>query len=240
MVQLKELAEEVDRYREAVRREEEWLKSEIQAAFSELRSVVLAGQPIPPELEKRASGVNHHFKEKVEDLKKKMGEQAVRAEKVFSQSQKKVIADFQPCLIPPRNLKNPERVGQADSSGLFENVLTRLREVPEWRFDTAFDRFFQRHMGKTELHLGPLDEEVRRKEKDRLYAVACQARRMSDVDFSLKRGELAQRMGEEGLLKDDRDLASAAFRRKLARLFLRPGTSEIYAQRLQLMQESSD
>lgn len=49
---------------------------------------------------------------------------------ILTEEQKQVLADYKPCLIPPKNLKDPVRVGQAPSNSGYIKALERIRQIP--------------------------------------------------------------------------------------------------------------
>jgi hypothetical protein len=110
------------------------------------------------------------------------------AESVLRQGQRDVLRDYKPCLIPPKNLKDPVRVGQANDTDHLARWLERAREQGEFGVSRMIDRLVE---GEIE-HLGPLSDRERAERKRLLAQTVRRAEGMSDVEFALNRDELAE------------------------------------------------
>lgn len=67
--------------------------------------------------------------------KKKADTAAVYA--CLSDAQKQTLFDYKSCLIPPKNLKDPVRVGQAHDDSAAVKQLERIRKIPAAKYDAA-------------------------------------------------------------------------------------------------------
>ena len=111
-----------------------------------------------------------------------------RLEQLLLNSQKQVLADYKPCLILPKNLRSPVRVGQANDSEAGMRILERLRRIhDEWQ--TYF--IMERTLERIEEHHGRYSPEERRAIMTRWYDTVTKARQMSDVEFEISKAELA-------------------------------------------------
>ena len=111
-----------------------------------------------------------------------------RVESILNSGQREVLADYKPCLIPPKDLKDPVRIGQANDSSHGEKWLTRARRASQNRRDRLADEALDREAE----HYGKLEPAERAKRKQLLLETARQAAAMSDVDFELNKTELAE------------------------------------------------
>jgi len=111
-------------------------------------------------------------------------------EQVLNPGQRQVLADYKPCLIPPKNLRDPVRIGQASDHSALERWLERGRRLPPDRWADHIERFLKTE----EEHNGPLSASERRKRKALLRQTLRQAARMSDVEFALQSDQLAERI----------------------------------------------
>ncbi|NOZ23573.1 MAG: hypothetical protein GXP25_21055 [Planctomycetes bacterium] len=116
-------------------------------------------------------------------------------EKVLTDSQKEVIRTFVPCHIPPREMRDPVRVGQAGVTSEAVRGLWDARNVPEDELDEWFEGVVMPFIrGKIESYnqheeyAGTLSE---RSERKRLMKLIKKVRAMSDVEFQMKKKELA-------------------------------------------------
>ena len=115
------------------------------------------------------------------------------AEAVLRPGQLEVLDTYQACLIPPKNLKNPVRVGQASDSSRLARWLERARGKNDRQAGRMIDRLIQQEIA----HLGPMDESARGRRRALLLETVRQAAAMSDVEFALNRGDLADAIQPE-------------------------------------------
>lgn len=111
-------------------------------------------------------------------------------ERVLSPGQRQVLADYKACLIPPKNLKNPVRTGQANDHSRFEQWLSRARKAKGDRLRKLVKFVIEKEAEK----LGESDEATRQKRISQLYDAARQAAAMSDTEFELSRADLAEQL----------------------------------------------
>lgn len=109
-------------------------------------------------------------------------------EQVMNPGQRQVVAEYAACLIPPKNLKDPVRVGQASDRSHHERWLERARKTSGPRLVALVDRALHAEA----KHLGDLSPAERQKRKALLLKTARQVAKMSDADFELNKAELAE------------------------------------------------
>lgn len=107
--------------------------------------------------------------------------------RTLSDSQKRVLADYQPCLIPPKNLKDPVRVGQANDASPGVRLLERARRVPPGRTERLVDAVLQRE----QKHLGSYSSEEYQARRSALLEAIDAVRQMDEVEFALNKEQLA-------------------------------------------------
>ena len=108
---------------------------------------------------------------------------------VLSDTQVRVILDFQPCLLPPRNLSNPVLVGQAKENTAVSGFLARTRRLPRARQAAAVGHWLEHE----ERHNGKYDDEYRAHRRRLLLDTVAEAAQMNETEFEMHRNELAQR-----------------------------------------------
>ncbi|MBU0639134.1 MAG: hypothetical protein KKB50_09745 [Planctomycetes bacterium] len=111
-------------------------------------------------------------------------------EEVLNPGQRQVVIDYQACLIPPRNLKDPVRVGQAADADFGEQWLTRARTMSEEQLTRLIGDTLKREAE----HLGQLSAAAEKQRKLLLRHSAQQAARLSDTEFELNKSELGERI----------------------------------------------
>ncbi|MFH0983160.1 MAG: hypothetical protein V2A79_16695 [Planctomycetota bacterium] len=120
------------------------------------------------------------------------------AESVLHQGQLEVLRLYKPCLIPPKNLKDPVRVGQASDNTRMAEWLARARGRPDRQVERIIDRLIE---GET-AQLGPLDDTVLEERRNLLRETVRRASEMSEVEFALNKDDLADAIQPEDRKKE--------------------------------------
>lgn len=195
IAQLCEIADEADKAVKAVTKPILQDKKVILATFSDLRNKLFeaSGKEVP--LQQQAHLISDRLKDAQDKVVEHLGMLEARASRVMTSAQLEIVEGFVPCLIPPKDLKNPVRVGQA---GAAEGPLARITELI---YATPEDVWSERKMillgkvaKKMEEESGKLSDSMRNDLLNRLAVTAQQIRATSPVDFSLKKGELADEL----------------------------------------------
>ena len=118
-----------------------------------------------------------------------------QVEQVLNPGQLQVLAEYKPCLIPPKDLKNPVRAGQANDSSRMVKWLTRVRDVSKDKRANCVERLIEREA----KHFGELPGDQWDERADLLMRMIRKATRMSDVDFELGKEQLAQKIERQDI-----------------------------------------
>ncbi|RKY11549.1 MAG: hypothetical protein DRP82_07400 [Planctomycetota bacterium] len=118
---------------------------------------------------------------------------APKVEEVFTDAQKEIINTFDPCTVPPRDMRNPIRAGQAPSQEKIFRALRRLRDMPAWRQRRAIQLATDRHIRSLKEHTNLTPEEEQR-ERQRFQKLLQKIASMDDVEFELKKHELVNEL----------------------------------------------
>jgi len=182
--------EEAEAARQDFTEEIERRKAEVEDVLEEVREVLMKGEEIPDDLKQSV----HRMKEIQHRLEDERGKKLTRLESdveaLLTENQRIVIVDYKPCTIPPAQGKIGQSVETA-AEGI-ARALTRIRRMPRDRYEMMKDMFADFHIDKVERHLGfqtPEEKEVYRNE---LLDTFEKARTLSDQDFFVQKGELAQ------------------------------------------------
>ena len=228
MVDLLAVAREVKALRDDIIVSAEADLSGLDAPFRELRAnLINNSMGVSPELERNA----REAKERVEVIHERYRGSSLNQEKaalrsrldtILTPGQISIINDFKPCLIPPKSLKNPSRVGQANDSGRFEKLLERVRGIPEQRYRDKLNKIMQRYFEGLEKHHITLTYQQKEQESARVLGIFAEARSIDDTSFELNKSELAERLDpiNNGAFMKDR--APKRHIDKVARYFLNP------------------
>lgn len=119
-------------------------------------------------------------------------------EKVMNPGQRKVLAEYRACLIPPANLKDPVRIGQANDYGYLESWLAGARKMSAKQLVEAIAKLID---GEAR-YLGQLPPDERLAREKLLRQTAEQAAKMSDVDFEIGKAELAEKIAPRDRIMD--------------------------------------
>ena len=111
-------------------------------------------------------------------------------EDILNPGQIQVLAEYKPCLRPPKNLRDPVRIGQANDNSGHEKWLSKARTLSGKRLNRVVERCLERE----EKHLGQMTSAERGQRRSLLKRTARQAARLSDTDFELSKSELAERI----------------------------------------------
>lgn len=110
----------------------------------------------------------------------------------LSEAQRRVIEDYAPCLIPPRNLRDPVRVGQATDHEAAVGALRGLRAIPSLQYELQRGVWAEQTLQELERHGGAYPASERQRVKEALLAFADRVRSLPEVEFELSKEELAR------------------------------------------------
>lgn len=119
----------------------------------------------------------------------KLEEEAIS---IFGNSQLAVIKDFKPCLIPPKNLRDPIAVGQASSTDKEEKILDIIRRMPEELYQMNKQDIADRVIKQTEKEKGKMPDDIRKDMVSTYIRKMDEVRAKNAVDFDLKKKETAE------------------------------------------------
>ncbi|MBU0617143.1 MAG: hypothetical protein KKI02_05460, partial [Planctomycetes bacterium] len=129
-------------------------------------------------------------------------------EQVLNTGQREVLAEYKACLIPPKNLKDPVRVGQASDNSRYEQWLERARKLSRKELAGQIDQALEREAE----NLGELSRSERQKRVALLRKTVRQAAGMSDTEFELSKAELAERIAPSDRIQEAKNRVATAAR----------------------------
>ncbi|MBI3098742.1 MAG: hypothetical protein HYY93_10960 [Planctomycetes bacterium] len=154
------------------------------------------------------------------------------------ESQRQVLLDYKPCLIPPKNLKDPVRVGQAHDNGLVVKSLTKLREIPAEKWERNRGEIVEQTLSRIEEHNGRFPDGERGTKLAKMTDLLERARALSAVDFELQKNDFAKEFepfGRKDALKHELDAMlgdEAVINQKIRAFLLDPRAASLYETRL--------
>ncbi len=159
-------------------------------------------------------------------------------------TQKEVIRTYKACLVPPKDLRDPVRVGQANDAGPMIRLLERIVEVPADRWEKEAPRIVDRVIEEEQEHRGRLNEVEQAERRAALRAGFEEARAMEAADFGMRKDALAERIEAPDRVHDIvLELQSIAEAQgapgKTARILLDPRAIPIYQRRLEMLRNAA-
>ena len=170
--------------------------ADAEATYEAFKAAAMKGEPPTGPVSNRASAAEQRLKDLRDqyaaDVQKRLKDLEARLQNVLTEGQKEVVEGFKPCLIPPQNLRDPVRAGQAAGDKPVQ-ILSRLRSIPAAEWNSHKDEIAARHVEMTEKHkFKMLSDQERAAEERRFIALAEQARALKDTDFELEKARLAE------------------------------------------------
>jgi hypothetical protein len=171
--------------------------SEAQAAFVSLKEEIKKGSPAQGYIPDRAKLINHRLKDLHQEIEQVTSERIeqleARLRQVLTSGQIHIVSEFKPCLIPPDELGEPARAGQADPSSKIIKHLRRLRTLPDWAWERRKYVIVERVVDRISknFRLTPEEQDA---EYARLLKLFERARSLSEVDFEVEKVPLANQI----------------------------------------------
>jgi len=211
--------------RQAARPQTEAVLEDLIALATQVRDELAAGGVSAQTLERvRTEGARGVQEKRAHETR--MAQYVAAAKGVLNENQICLVSEFIPCLIPIKNLTNPERIGQAQNTEGAERMLARARAAPEDRV-AAMMPGAQARLEALLRHkrLPAAEIEARLAELPRVVA---DARAMSDAEFELKKTELVKRVAPP----EPAPVQGAALDHRIAEYLLSANLLPIFEQRI--------
>ena len=170
-------------------------RGEMISAFSGLRDALF----LPPGQEKAAqdtaSRLDKAFKDEVGRIQDGVAALEGEAAAVLTSAQLAIIDDFKPCLIPPKDLRNPVRVGQAaGDAGKLGITADLIHRCPDDLWLTRGSRLLDTLVTRFQEEAGEMTPAMRDDLRTRLTSIAERIRGMKKVDYALQRPKISEEL----------------------------------------------
>jgi hypothetical protein len=165
---------------------------EFSDTLKDLKEILIRDEKkIPKSCEERVHQVEHDMKISEAEYNKKLKALEKELIAILSDAQVEVIRTFQPCTIPPKELGDPVRAGQAAGEHAeIEMQIEHLRNLPKKAYKVFVDPLINALL-KEWNHILKYSPEELKAEAKRLRGVVDEARSLSDAEFALRSPELA-------------------------------------------------
>lgn len=190
---------------------EDYLKKG-NSVLQALRDDVIKTGDASESTKKRFHEIKGPFDKEEEAFRAEMKSLNKEVQSILTENQKCIVANYKPCLIPVRSISNPERIGQAgDNDGIIKG-LTRVREVPEEKYERAKKVFLERVTPRLEKEIPEKDVPAF---LEKISSVMDKARKMTPEEFEIQKAALAEQV------RPQRDInESEALQHKIDRFIL--------------------
>lgn len=112
--------------------------------------------------------------------------------KSLSEEQRQVIVDYEPCLVPPKELDNPVRAGQAHDTSHYRHALDKIRRMPDDLWGRASRQTAEFAVARVEERFGRIENPTERaKAVETVHDIASRAHAMDDVEYEMNADDLA-------------------------------------------------
>jgi len=156
----------------------------------QLRTTLLNGENIPQDLKGSVHQASKLTKELKLEYLNQRSQLATEIKQILEPHQLYCLENYKPCLIPPKE----GAAGQENRLEAEQRQLTKIRQIPVRAFEKNKTRIVEAMFARTKMHLPHgyiMDEKA---EKGWLMSLFEEARSMSDVDFSIEKAGLAERL----------------------------------------------
>jgi len=120
---------------------------------------------------------------------------ASRVDPILNDAQKEGLARFSCCLMPPKDMSDPNRIGQAESGEVQVDILRRVRKVPDSIWPTVLRRMLARAEEMAVVIAPGADEGRKSDVREKVRDIYERTRALGEVDFELDRHQLAAELG---------------------------------------------
>lgn len=244
----KSLAREGKGGTEVSAREEKKLLEKERTMLAELKKKLYEGDDVSHSLRSRYDNfMRNQWADKTCHLDRKYLEKvhagATAVHAALTDSQLEVLRTYKPCLIPPQDLRDPVRVGQAADHSHTVSILERIRELPDFVYAENRDHIISILVKVAEKHVGKMSDEDRSAYADKVGAIIDRARAMDETEFLFNRQAMAAEVEPEDRIESIKaelvgmGLQNAEMQGKIAKNFLTPRAIPILEKRLKQMKE---
>lgn len=147
-------------------------------------------------------------------------------DRLLNDSQKEILRTFNCCIIPPKELSDPVRAGQAAGGEKEIEILRKVRKVPAAYWPYAKSMGLKKLEQFLVFKFPGITGNKIKSNCDRVGEIYEKARKLSDVDFELEKQDLAAELKRIGIPKKELNKRQQDYMNALF-LFI-PGSSEMY------------
>jgi uncharacterized phage infection (PIP) family protein YhgE len=196
MLRLIVIGNEANRLRANYHQQVEKINQQLASDLERLQRALLAGRKDGVSaLARRCEKAQQRLRELAAQLKRKAAQLEQQVRQVLTSSQITIVENFVHCFIPPKDIQDPTRIGQAnENEGRWAKFLDRMREASEEELPRIKQKFYQRFFDYMKCHHITVTGRQAEAVKQYLEAIIQKVRSMDDIEYQLSRGDLSRRM----------------------------------------------
>ena len=173
------------------------LNKELEKGYAALRKRALAGETVDAcALPESCQKARKRLGEISGELRREAVKRQEQAKAILTENQIEKVYNYQHCLIPVKDLKDPTRIGQADAASKNEKMLKRVRGMTDEQFEDQVPRIIDKHIKGIEYYCGEMSPEQKKEEGERYKVVLAKARKMTGLDFEFNRDKIAAELND--------------------------------------------
>ena len=159
----------------------------------------------------------------------KLSQVSPKVEEILTNTQQATLSRFTCCLVPPQDLRDPVRVGQAETSQKAIDMLRKIRRCPDGLWPEMREALLQRIEGITGTVSPGVTQERKSRARDGVAEALDRARTLSEPEFELAKDELSKAV-KVAIVPEPMDSPH-----KAAYFLMIPGASKVYSAYLKRM-----
>ena len=167
------------------------LNDDVDVELKEIKACLDKGKNIPSSTAQRFHKISNEIKRKKRETEERIRKLAASIKEILEPHQFYQLQEFIPCIIPP---EGELRIGQAGNNrGLLRN-LEKIRKIPYRIYERRRGDIIDRTLEGMKLHMPPGKEIKENELKKHIQKVFRKTRMLSDTDFEIRKGELAEEL----------------------------------------------
>jgi hypothetical protein len=149
-------------------------------------------------LQDKAAACNAEMKEYLKneyqnEMEKFYNKILKKANKTLTPEQIEVVNSFKPCIVPPKDFRDPVRAGQALSDSRMKKMLEKVRKIKDLqRLKTVCERIANKIINITHERFYKMSADEKTNKRNEIIQTLKQANTLSDTDYELKEDEIIQ------------------------------------------------
>jgi hypothetical protein len=153
-----------------------------------LRTRLTDHSDITDEMQKRLDETSIDVEKKIVDTREKKNALAEKARVILNFNQLTLLRDYEPCMVPTKNVSNPDRIGGVIEGEKFAEILANLRKLPPEKFFEEKKKILQ----KKTLSMKVYNNEAQIKSViSQMQRAMDRARKLDDREFAIRKDELS-------------------------------------------------